>query len=50
MKINLPLSHMDKVVTAFLWRDRVIVISERGSIFEIEISQLDDLPKIRIVA
>ena len=50
MKIMLPLLAHDKIITAFPWRDRVIVISERGSIFEIEISQIDDLLKIRVAS
>ena len=46
---TLPVEHYDRIITAFPWRDKVIVISERGAVSELKISEEDGATFIRRV-
>jgi len=47
--IRLPLQPHDKVVTSFPWRDKVLVITECGKVFELAIQERDGLTEVRQV-
>ena len=39
MDIQVPLAMHDRVITSFPWRDRIILVTERGHIFVMEVGE-----------
>jgi len=48
MVLELPLDVADEVATSFQWRDKVLVITKRGTVFLLTISDIDGLPLVEV--
>ena len=39
MKLNIPLERGDRVIASFPWKDKIIISTELGSIFIVEVEE-----------
>ena len=48
--LQLPLAYEDRVITAFPYRDRIMVVTEGGQVFEIRVEENEMDESVRLVS